>query len=101
MADVAGRASVSGQGVSLRRRVGDSERECRPPGLYRHYIEAKLVLLECLAKGARFRFPVEWEFFDPCESAAVLDSSGLGARQYMVYGRMISSVELADNVVSS
>ncbi len=56
----------------------------------RHYIEAQLVLLQCLAKGSRFEFPADSEFFDPCGSAAVVDTYGLGEGQYMVYDRLVT-----------
>ncbi len=56
----------------------------------RHYIEALAVLLQCFAKGARFRLPSGKEFLDPCGSAAVFDTSGLGVGQCVVYDHFIT-----------
>ena len=47
-------------------------------------------MFQCIAKGLRFRFSEDKEFFDPCEYAAVLDTFGLGAGQDMVYGRHVA-----------
>ena len=56
----------------------------------RQDIKAHAILFQYFAKGARFRFPADQKFFDPRGSAAVLDTFGLGARQYMVYGHRIA-----------
>jgi len=57
----------------------------------RQNLKAQAVLFQCIAKSARFRFPVDREFFDPCGSAAELDTFGLGTGQYMVYGRRVAA----------
>ena len=48
-------------------------------------MKAHAVLFQYIAKGERFRFPTDREILDPCGYAAVLDTYGLGAGQYMVY----------------
>ena len=47
-------------------------------------------MFQCIAKGTRFRFPTDHEFFKTCRHAAVLDTFGLGLGQYVVYGRHIA-----------
>ncbi len=38
----------------------------------RQDIKAQAVLFQCIVKGARFRFPTDQGFFDPCRYAACL-----------------------------
>ena len=56
----------------------------------RQDIEAQAILFQCIAKGALFRLLADQELFDTCGPTAVLDAYGLGAGQYMVYGRRVS-----------
>ena len=47
-------------------------------------------MFQYIAKGARFWLPADHEFLDLRRFAAVLDTFGLGAGQYMVYGRRVA-----------
>ena len=53
----------------------------------RRDIEAKAVLFQYITEGTYFRFPANQKFFDPCGSAAMLDTFGLGAGQDVLYCR--------------
>ncbi len=53
----------------------------------RRDIEAEAVVFQYITEGACFRFPANQKFFDPCGSPAMLDTSGIGAGQHMLYGR--------------
>ena len=52
----------------------------------RRDIKAQAVLFQYITEGACFRFLANQKFFDPCGSAAMLDTFGLGAGKNMLYG---------------
>jgi hypothetical protein len=52
----------------------------------RRDIEAQAVLFQYITEGTCFRLPANQKFFDPCGSAAMVDTSRLGAGQDMLYG---------------